>query len=124
MKSRTLEQQIQARCVHFNGLINERCEIGIEYLSVRDSSRSPYRWPCHKGAGGGDCHTVCHRAEFLTDEQAKNEADETRGMLDAFFSKIESGICPHCDTEIKARQQVGRCAYAEPCGCRLYQGKA
>lgn len=30
--------------------------------------------------------------------------------------------CPHCGKTVENKIQVGRCVYAEPCGCRLSQG--
>ena len=33
------------------------------------------------------------------------------------------GECWHCGTHLTAKRQVGPCIYAEPCGCRLGQGR-
>lgn len=38
------------------------------------------------------------------------------------FQKRETDICPNCDKAVTALEQIGRCVYAEPCGCRLWQG--
>lgn len=35
----------------------------------------------------------------------------------------ESDTCLHCGATITGMQQIGRCVYASPCGCRQYQGK-
>jgi hypothetical protein len=40
----------------------------------------------------------------------------------AFFEKLRTGICPHCDLTVEKEEQVGHCVYARPCGHRLYQG--
>jgi hypothetical protein len=39
-----------------------------------------------------------------------------------YLAKMASDICPHCDTPFTDQRQVGRCVYAVPCYCRLYQG--
>lgn len=52
----------------------------------------------------------------LTEEQEKVVAEFLKTLA-------EGKVCPHCKQPIEKREQVGRCVYARPCGCRLYQGK-
>ena len=44
--------------------------------------------------------------------------------LDEFLAKAAKAICPRCDQPIQQERQIGRCVYAVPCGCRLWQGMA
>jgi hypothetical protein len=37
---------------------------------------------------------------------------------------LAGDTCPWCGAAIAERKQEGRCVYAEPCGCRLYQSGA
>lgn len=38
------------------------------------------------------------------------------------FNKRETDLCIHCGKKVTALQKIGRCVYARPCGCRLWQG--
>jgi len=53
---------------------------------------------------------------------SQEEYERICRFLDAYFASAEAGICPICQTPIERKKQVGRCVYAEPCGCRLWQG--
>jgi hypothetical protein len=44
-------------------------------------------------------------------------------QLRKFFADLAANVCPHCGQAITRKRQNGRCVYADPCGCRLYQGK-
>lgn len=39
------------------------------------------------------------------------------------FSSRKSDACPHCGQQVKALEQIGRCVYSRPCGCRIWQGR-
>jgi len=41
----------------------------------------------------------------------------------AIFSARETENCIICQLPVKVLKQIGRCVYAYPCGCRLWQGK-
>lgn len=43
---------------------------------------------------------------------------------DVYLENIKNWICPECNEKINQHRQAGRCVYADPCGHRLYQGKA
>ncbi len=45
-------------------------------------------------------------------------------VVTKYIADLAANICPHCQTPIAERKQVGRCVYADPCGHRLYQGRA
>ena len=128
-----LWRQLQRRCIHFNGLINDTCKAGVLYSEARDESTRPYRYACFQRIGdkgqlgsqddvAGYPEVACPRAQFLTEAEAKAEEAESRKEIKAFFDEMASGKCPHCHQPMTKRQ-VGRCVYAEPCGHRLYQGK-
>lgn len=116
-------QQNMTWCNHYTGIFgNKICKAGVNYETVRDDShRDSYRWPCTTGNG---TKTKCALAEFPTEAEAKEEEARRGKMLADFFAKIAKAICPHCDTPVESERQVGRCAYAEPCGCRRGQGRA
>ena len=50
--------------------------------------------------------------------------EQARRMFDDFMRKLERNICPFCDRPIESREQVMTAVYADPCGHRLYHGKA
>ncbi|MES2428270.1 MAG: hypothetical protein V4560_14920 [Bacteroidota bacterium] len=60
---KSIEEQISNKCVHFNGVMNTCCEIGIKYSDVRIGK--PYQFPCLKT--GGECLS----SKFPTEEQVK-----------------------------------------------------
>lgn len=46
-----------------------------------------------------------------------------RHMLRLFsFETRESEDCPNCGNHVGLLEQIGRCVYARPCGCRIWQG--
>lgn len=114
-------KQWQQKCVHFNGTIHESCEAGICYDDVRDESTHPYSYPCFSDR---ESSTTCDKARFRTVEEAKAKEREEMAEIEEFLSKAKHGICPRCGTVIERERQVGRCVYAIPCGCRLWQGTA
>ena len=38
------------------------------------------------------------------------------------FTKRNQEDCPHCGQHVTDLEKVGRCVYANPCGCRIMQG--
>lgn len=68
---------------------------------------------------GGD------RIEETMSEDAISEEDKE---LNAFLDKLrafmahETEDCIQCGKHVTRLQKVGRCVYAVPCGCRLWQG--
>lgn len=110
------------RCKYFNGIQHKTCGKGVLYMDVRQSSPPtlPAEFPCTSGNG---TKTKCLLAEFPSEAEAMAEEAEIQTFIKVFFDDLKRGVCPHCQTAIEKRQQVGRCVYAEPCGHRLYQGK-
>lgn len=54
--------------------------------------------------------------------------EQPKEVIDAIvaFAEMVSGKathCLHCKQPIAHLEQVGRCVYARPCGCRQYQGR-
>ncbi len=110
-------------CEYFNGVQHEVCEQGINYMDVRQISEPPglpAEFPCTSSNG---TEVKCPLAQFPSEAEAQAKEAETQRMIRGFFENLQNDICPHCRTAIEARRQGGRCVYAEPCGCRLYQGK-
>lgn len=113
----TFAERRMDRCKHFSGIQHGVCQKGVSYFSVRDSSTSPYRWPCFKSE---QSNTSCPLAEFPTKEEAEQEEKEWKDHFREIVQKIKEGKCPTCNTVVEKRQ-VGRCVYGS-CGHRLYQG--
>jgi hypothetical protein len=116
-KHPTLAEQHMNRCRYFTGIQNDKCEKGIAYLSVRDSSVSPYRWPCIKKEG---CLTSCPSADFPTQEEAEAYQREADDHIKKYLADIKAKRCPICG-DTGAPSQVGSCVYGA-CGHRWYQG--
>lgn len=78
-----------ATCVHFNGIMNDACKVGVTYASVRDGSVRPYRFPCI-GREGDPCATTCAKRQLPT--LAEVEAEEARfrkSMADTMTARAE-----------------------------------
>jgi hypothetical protein len=119
---KSLTDQIGNKCRHFNGLLHDTCKVGVAYSSVRDSSSTgPYRFPCLKD---NNCSERCTSVSYLTPEEIAEEESEIRQAVTAFFDDMNAGLCPECHQKVERQVQVGRCVYSEPCGHRLWQGKA
>ena len=54
----------------------------------------------------------------------KEEVEQLEQAALQFFDRLINGVCTVCGGEVTKHVQVGRCVYAEPCGHRMYQGKA
>lgn len=118
-------KQLRAKtCRHFNGIMNDRCEAGVEYKTVRVvPPQGMHQWPCIDPGVGH-----CAKLEYKTPQELADEEKE----IDAMLAKMLGGLsklmertapeCLHCGKHVDALTQVGRCVYAEPCGCRQYQG--
>lgn len=57
---------------------------------------------------------------LIDHEQQKREIAEA---FKQYLRGLQNNVCPHCGMPITNKRQVGRCVYADPCGCRLYQGR-
>lgn len=57
----------------------------------------------------------------MTEAQKQELADAFKRFVAAITGNPTE--CIHCKRLIEKLEQVGRCVYARPCGCRQYQGK-
>lgn len=73
-------QNIMGRCVHFTGIQKgDLCKAGVAYVSVRDDSARPYRWPCIESGA----KTTCPYRKCPTREQAEAEERQHEEALAA-----------------------------------------
>jgi hypothetical protein len=114
---RTLQEQIADWCIHFNGIQNTACKIGIPYDGVTDNHKR--KVPCIKNHG---CAEFCPSAQFPTEEEVTAKVAEINKEVAQFLTTMaENKVCPHCQVPIEKKRKVGRCVYLEPCGHRLGQ---
>ena len=109
-------------CKHYNGVGNSStCKVGVAYDTVRDTSQKPFRWCCIHA----DAKTECALREEYTPEEIAEQQRQIAAVFVrmAAFLDGEGDECPHCGAKIESAEQVGRCVYARPCGCRVVQGK-
>lgn len=103
-------------CRHFNGIQHDKCRADVAYKTFQG------RMPCLPKYA--DSKTgVCALFELYTEDEINKQQTEAAAAIAAFFSNLANDICPHCQTPITGKRQVGRCVYADPCGHRLYQGR-
>lgn len=126
-------------CRHHNGYVNEVCDAGVRYLDVVTDPDNQFginlRMPCseptekelkHATPLAIECYNNkgnCPKREFPTAEEVRIADEESDRRFAAKMQRLKDGFCLVCDQPM-TKKQVGRCVYAEPCGHRLYQGKA
>ena len=113
----THEEQIADWCVHFTGLMQQRCAAGVIYTEVKGDGP---RWPCFQRDGVA---SACPHTRYPTPEEVAAQVAESDAALARFLADLAADRCPHCQTPITTYSQVGRCVYGAPCGHRLYQGR-
>ncbi len=106
-------------CRHYTGLVHDTCKAGVRYQDVKDPSDKPLGYPCFKDKG---CTELCEKASFRTSEEIAEEHEKVRQSLQKYLENIANDICPHCNSPIQEKKQIGRCVYGLPCYHRLYQG--
>lgn len=112
-------------CFHFRGIQHATCLAGIKMIDVRDDSQpGPYRWPCITIAGREPATTTCASFREPTKEEIAAWDAKVEARLKEIADRHERGLCADCGAKITRARQVGRCAYAEPCGHRIGQGSA
>ena len=112
---KSLYEQFADKCRHFNGIQNDRCNVGVPYEQFIVSGL-----PCFKSGG---CSHLCPSASFFSHEEVAEQERETNEQVRAFLAEMTEGkTCIICHALIENRYQVGRCVYANPCGHRQYQG--
>ncbi len=87
MNPPSLREQIAGRCVHFNGVQNDKCCAGIAYQQFRVDG--PYQLPCirHKTFAGQerpDCQP-CEKQQMPTAEEVDKEIAESEAQTDKFM---------------------------------------
>lgn len=107
-------------CRHFNGLIHDQCEVGVTYMKVFQDVRGRRQWPCL-------CPKIsqsCAKFENWTDEELAQHEAELAAFLNNLtaFEQRKSEACPQCGKHVDNLRQIGRCVYASPCNCRVWQG--
>jgi hypothetical protein len=53
-------------------------------------------------------------------ETAKAVGEAMTRMFELMSHKTD--LCFRCGKQVTSMQKIGRCVYARPCGCRLWQG--
>ena len=98
------------------------CRKGIAYKEIRSSNpKGEFPYIC----ANPKAEVRCEYYELET----QAEIDKVTETLAAFAKKVdafwvrETEICPHCDETVSEAEQIGRCVYARPCGCRVGQGR-
>lgn len=112
-------------CRHYRG-VGEMCDAGVDPQSVRvDVRKTPGErsrlYPCFET---DRVPHACPHCSYLTPEERQAARDAAAAAVMKYLTDLDAGICPFCGVAIEKRQQVGRCVYADPCGHRLYQGRA
>lgn len=108
-------------CKHYQAMSeHDQCKLAIAYKAVRADAidRQGWDWPCFNPKV-----KTCERAVYPTPEEIEAHIAKIRERAIQFFKDIDAGTCPHCNSVIAEKKQIGRCVYAFPCGCRLYQGR-
>jgi len=102
---RTLRQQIEEKCIHFNGVQNDKCKAGVTYKELAGCE-----FPCFRGEASrkfqrGKLQCGCSKREWPTEEYVQNEID----MWDREHRKIDEGLkaVAHIRKEHKGKNWSG-----------------
>lgn len=117
MSDQLTGKQIMRGCRHFTGLDKPTCAAGHFYTGLPD------HFPCWPNRMTGQIVGECPSRAWYTPEEIEEEERQRNEAVQKWLEDLENDICPHCGAKIEKRVQVGRCVYARPCGCRLYQGR-
>ncbi len=107
---KTLREQIESGCIHFNGIQNKTCKAGISY----DSMKPPL--PCLRNVSHGLAIPECPKREWPSEEQIEKELAESEArsnrfmLLTPLLAKIRKDhkgeswrgieVCPVCKGKI------------------------
>lgn len=121
----------QRNCIHFNGTKHTQCAAGVVYKDLAGGDQQP-GWtvvlPCFAtrvpafADSDEKALATCAHVRFLTRSEAEDKARAVVARLLHRSEQIAKGICPTCNSPATFTE-VGRCRYAQPCGCRLGQYK-
>jgi hypothetical protein len=112
-------------CRHYNGVGNGPvCKAGVLYETVKDvipDGHPSWTYPYYNPKA----QTICAKREYYTDAELAEHEKAVVAFIDSMtaFTDRKTEDCIHCGKHVTKLRQVGRCVYAEPCGCRLWQGK-
>lgn len=112
-----IEPKSDTWCIHFTGIMNKTCKVGVSYADMRDSAS---RLPCILA---NDSQTICRHRQAPTSEQVELGEKQLAEAVTRFFTAMNNGRCHHCGKILEHEKQNGRSVYGS-CGCRLWQGKA
>lgn len=102
---RTLRQQIEEKCIHFNGVQNDCCKAGVKYTEIRGKHFPCFRGDMAEKLRKGEIPCVCLQLKWPDEEYIQNEIAEH----DKAFAKVEAGLeaVAHIRTEYKGRNYKG-----------------
>jgi hypothetical protein len=98
---KSIQDQVSNRCVHFTGIMNKTCKVGVTYESVRFGK--PYNFPCLNQGG------ECSQCKFPTPDEVKKELDE----MEVFSLKAitaHTKVWKHFEDTLERSGQI-------PCDC-------
>ena len=93
-RCREREARRRLRCRHFNGMINDTCNVGVEYISVRDTSTAPYGYPCFSEGS-----LLCEHKQLYSEEELL--AQDAQAKLDSEL--LSKGLSLCCKAPIDNR---------------------
>ncbi len=104
----SIEKQITNKCIHFTGLTNKECSVGVKYKDVEVRDSRPIKIPCLKDSllSGG----TCIKAEYPTEEEVEKQVAEimkdnemqmnaylvVKQYIEKTGVKLGKVICPSC----------------------------
>jgi hypothetical protein len=112
---------LKRECRHFTGIQHKTCAAGVNYMSVRDTSRPGMaKWPCITMHRGEDATTVCPHQSLLTEEEMAAKEARIMAAIEKACADIAAGKCHVCGADAEPSRRDGRCIY-NACGHRRGQ---
>jgi len=127
MENLSLRDQERSYCVYFNGrLSHDSCDAGIKYNDVMiDLPEGGQDMPCMREPRRKSDKPLphCAKRRWPTQEELDAREVEINQWIAQMIERQNNDQCIHCGAKIERKEQIGRCIYAFPCGCRQGQGE-
>lgn len=81
--SKSLREQIESKCKHFTGLLDDKCAAGVVYDKVRKKGLRGI--PCLKHSDNGG---ECEKCQWKTEEEIQARLDEINAHTEKFKATL------------------------------------
>lgn len=130
---KSIEEQINDKCIYFDGAQNEYCKMLVKLNDVRDKSVRPYKLPCVRNYSFGGLNN-CDKRKWPDEKHVKESVEEINEICQknlVAFAKVKIHIknsgqdigsikCPSCGGVLRYNVSTfNRHIWAKCFGCDI-----